>query len=291
MRPAQWVKNGTIFLALVFSINQAWNPLHGAESLRLLLLSGSAAIIFCLLSSGEYLVNDLADMAQDRLHPVKRLRPLASGALQVSHARAAALVLLLGGIAAAFALQIAFGLVATAYVVLMLAYTAFLKHIVILDVFSVAAGFVLRVIAGAVIISVPISPWLYLCTTLGALFLSLVKRRHEIVLLDKQASAHRRILDEYSPQLLDEMIAVVTPSLVIAYSLYTFTADGLPKNHAMMVTIPFVLYGIFRYLYLVHNKQLGGRPEEVLLTDRPLLTAIVLWLMTAGVLLVEFRAS
>ncbi|MBI4497783.1 MAG: decaprenyl-phosphate phosphoribosyltransferase [Chloroflexi bacterium] len=291
MRPRQWTKNGTIFLALLFSVNQYWSPFDLVQATQLLVLTGAAFLVFCMLSSGEYLINDLADIDQDRLHPAKRLRPLASGRLRASVALAAAVVLLVGGIGLAFVLQRGFGIVATGYAVLMLAYTAVLKHTVILDVFTLAAGFVLRVVAGAVVIAVPISPWLYLCTVLGALFLGLAKRRHELTLLEQGATAHRPVLEEYSPRLLDQMIAVVTPSLVIAYSLYTFTAESLPRNHAMMLTIPFVLYGIFRYLYLVHNKQQGGRPEEVLLSDLPLIIDIVLWLATAGIILVLFRGS
>lgn len=291
MRPKQWMKNGTVFLPLLFSINQYWSPANSGQLIQLAALSLAASAVFCLLSSGEYLINDVLDREADRQHPRKRFRPIASGRLLPGEAVAAALGLFAVGLTVAYVLRPGFAAIGLAYVVLMLAYTFWLKHQVVLDVFVIAAGFVLRAVAGAVVIAVPISPWLYICTSLGALFLGLSKRRNELTLLAAGAGDHRPILKKYTPALVDEMIAVVTPSTVIAYGLYTFTAEGLPKNHAMMLTIPFVLYGIFRYLYLVHTRQQGGSPEEVLLTDLPLLADVVLWVLASAAILLLFRGQ
>ena len=289
MRPRQWTKNALIFLALVFSVNQYWTPADLDATRVLVGRTMLAFLLFCAVSGAEYLINDLIDAPQDRQHPEKRHRPLASGRLSPTLALVSAGILASGSILGGLMLQGAFGLFVLTYFVLMLAYSLVLKHVVIIDVFVIAMGFVLRTVAGAVVISVPISPWLYLCAVLGALFIGFTKRRQELLELGDQAGNHRKILDEYSPALLDQMISVVTPSTVIAYSLYTFSAEGLPRNHAMMVTIPFVLYGVFRYLYLVHMKNLGSSPEEVLLTDRPLLVDILLWLAVSGGVLVFFR--
>lgn len=289
LRPKQWTKNLLVFLAFVFSVKQYWDPADFTLTSVLLRDSGLAFILFCALSAATYLINDLVDAPQDREHPLKRLRPIAAGRIPTSLVVATACVLAMLGVAGSFVLEYSFGLVAVGYTALMLAYSVRLKHIVILDVFAIAAGFLLRAVGGALVIHVPISPWLYLCTILGALFIALIKRRQEIVLLDQQASNHRRILDEYSTVLLDQMINVVTPSTVIAYSLYTFSAESLPANHAMMLTIPFVLYGIFRYLYLTHSKNMGGSPEDVLLKDKPLVCDVILWVVVSGAILVLFR--
>ena len=290
-RPKQWTKNGLVFLALVFSVNQYWTPADLDTTLLLLRDTFFAFLLFSFLSSAEYLLNDLVDVAQDREHPQKRYRPLAAGRLSPTVVLGSAGLLAAAGLLGSFLLAPVFGLVASGYVALMVAYTLVLKHLVILDVFVIAGGFLLRAVGGAAVIGVPVSPWLYLCTTLGALFIGLTKRRQELVLLQDQASSHRRILREYTPALLDQMINVVTSSTVITYSLYTFSAESLPANHAMMLTIPFVLYGIFRYLYLVHTRNLGGSPEEVLLRDKPLLLDILLWLAVSGAILVMFRTG
>lgn len=269
VRPKQWTKNLLLFLALIFA-RTLTDP-------SLVLLAGLAFVDFCLLAGATYLVNDLVDLEQDREHPIKRFRPIASGQLPPSVAAAASLALFAPGIALAWAVGTPFLLMAMLYVVLTLSYSFGLKHMVIMDVLAVAAGFVIRAAAGAVAISVPISPWLYVVTILGALFIAISKRRHELLLLQSNAANHRKILEEYSVPLLDQMISVVTSATVIAYSLYTFSAENLPKNHAMMLTIPFLLYGIFRYLYLTHMKDVGGSPEEVLIADRPLLVTILGW--------------
>ncbi len=281
LRPKQWTKNGLLFIGLIFSLNL------GRQDL--VLLSAAGFLAFCALSSGVYLLNDVVDVEKDRSHPRKRHRPIAAGRVPVQLAVVTALVLLGLALPAGFAINAFFGLLALSYVALTITYTLWLKHIVIIDVFSIAAGFVLRAVAGAVAISVPISPWLYVCTILGALFLALGKRRHELLLLNDGANNHRPILQEYTTKLLDQMIAVVTPALVMAYSLYTFSqAPNLPQNHAMMLTIPFVLYGVFRYMYLIHVKNEGGSPEEVLLKDRPLLVDAALWLLTSVIILYLF---
>ena len=242
-----------------------------------------------MLSGAVYIINDIADVEKDRLHPRKRLRPIASGRLSIKVAIVAACVLTVVSLACGFALSIPLGVVASAYFVIQLAYTFVLKHIVLIDVFTLAAGFVLRAVAGAVVIQVVISPWLYLVTVLLSLFLGFSKRRHELVLLSDQAGNHRQILREYTPELLEEILSVVTATTVMSYSLYTFTYDKLPKNHAMMLTIPFVLYGIFRYLYLVHLKNAGGSPEEILIGDRPFLFNVIAWMASVVAILYFFR--
>lgn len=243
------------------------------------LRAGLAFLVFCGLSGTAYLVNDLCDLETDRLHPVKRARPLASGALSVRLARLAATLLVTAALAGATGLGGGFVIAALAYLGLNLLYSFGLKHVVILDVLAISVGFVLRAVAGALAIQVVFSSWLLVCTILLALFLSLAKRRHELVSLDAAAAGHRRILAEYSPYLLDQMIAVATASCLTAYAFYTLAPDTVEKyrTERLALTIPFVIYGIFRYLYLVHRREQGGSPSEVLLTDRPLLVAVALW--------------
>lgn len=270
MRPKQWTKNVFVWAAVVFD-RKLFQPEY-------LLPTLGAFAIFCLISSAVYLINDLVDIEKDRQHPIKKNRPLASGRLPRSAAIVAAIVIIVVCIPAALALNVSFGIIVICYLVLMIAYSFVLKNLVIVDVMTIAAGFVLRVAAGVVLADVErFSPWLYICMTLLALFLGFSKRRHEIALLAEGANSHRAILDEYSLPLLDEMISVVASSTVIAYSLYTFFAPNVPSNHTMMLTIPFVLYAIFRYLYLIHVKQEGGSPEEMLLKDRPFFLSLVLF--------------
>jgi len=274
MRPRQWTKNLLVFAALIFSQN-----LFNTSMLR---DSTIAFAIFCLLSGSVYTLNDLLDIKQDRLHPKKSKRPLASGKLKPASAIIAGLLLVTLSLANAFWLNTNFGLIALSYFILQIAYSTVLKHVVILDVLAVSVGFVLRAIAGAEVIDVPISSWLLVCTILLALFLSLGKRRHEILLLEGNAVNHRKILYEYSPALLDQMISVVTASTVVAYALYTMSVETITKFQTdnLKYTIPFVLYGIFRYLYLIHQKSEGGSPEKILLNDKPLLINIILYLTT-----------
>jgi 4-hydroxybenzoate polyprenyltransferase len=238
--------------------------------------------IMCLLSSTVYLFNDLADLERDRLHPKKRLRPLASGRLTKGLALAVAIILPLAVVPLSFALNWRFGVIAGIYLVNNILYSFRLKHIVLIDVMSLAAGYVLRVGAGVALITVErFSPWLYICITLLALFLGFGKRRGELILMGENPGASRRVLDDYTLPFLDELINLVSTATVIAYSLYTFSAPNLPANHAMMLTIPFVLYGIFRYLWLIHIKGEGGAPDELVLTDRPLQITFGLWGLSA----------
>jgi 4-hydroxybenzoate polyprenyltransferase len=243
--------------------------------------------VFCALSGAIYLLNDVADRERDRLHPQKRTRPIASGALPVGRAVATAVILLAAGLGAAWLIGPAFALAALGYVVLLGAYSAWLKHLVIADVLAVALGFVLRAVAGALAIGVAISGWLIICTLQIALFLALGKRRHEYISLGESAARHRPILAEYSAGLLDQMIAVVTASAVTAYALYTMSAETVAKFHTQLLpaTLPFVLYGIFRYLYLLYRRQLGGNPSELFLNDRALLLNTLCW-MVAVVLII-----
>jgi 4-hydroxybenzoate polyprenyltransferase len=268
-RPKQWIKNGILFAAIVFA-----KHLTEQSALRDV---GLAFLLFCMVASGVYYCNDLVDRAADRLHPRKRFRPIAAGEIPLPIAWAIGVGSLVVALPLAFALRPMFGVTVAGYIVLQVLYTFWLKHEVILDVFGIAGSFVLRALAGAVVIAAPISPWLYVCTALLALCLGFAKRRHELLLLEGGAGSHRKALDGYSLSLLDAIIGVVTSATVMAYALYTFNAENLPANHAMMFTIPFVLYAIFRYLYLVFRKGEGGSPEDMLLADRPLLVCILLW--------------
>jgi 4-hydroxybenzoate polyprenyltransferase len=265
LRPRQWVKNLFVFAGVIFS-QQMLTPLAWTAL--------AAFVIFCGLSGAIYLFNDVADAERDRLHPSKRLRPVASGALSRSTALVFGVLLLAGCFAAAFWIGLSFALVALGYGALLTAYSVWLKHMVILDVLTVAAGFVLRAVAG-------ISGWLLICTILIALFLALGKRRHEYRSLARDAAAHRPILAEYSESFLDQMISVVTASTVTAYALYTMSPETVAKFHTRLLplTLPFVLYGIFRYLYLLYRRDLGGNPSDLLVTDRALLFDALLWML------------
>jgi 4-hydroxybenzoate polyprenyltransferase len=273
LRPRQWVKNLFVFGGLVFG-QQLVNPAAVWTAV-------AAFAIFCGLSGAIYLLNDVADRDRDRLHPDKRSRPVASGRLRVGTALAAAATLIAAGLGAAAWLSRPFALVAVAYVVLLSAYSAWLKHVVIVDVLVVAIGFVLRAAAGALVIGVVISSWLLICTVLLALFLALGKRRHEVLTQEEVAGRHRPVLAEYSAGLLDQMIAVVTASTVTAYALYTMSPETVAKFQTSLLpaTLPFVLYGIFRYLYLLYRRQLGGNPSEIVVHDRALLVNTLLWLV------------
>ncbi len=273
MRPRQWVKNLFVFAGLIFGQKLA-TPL--------VWVALGAFAIFCALSGAIYLLNDVADRENDRLHPRKRDRPIASGRLPVRTAIGVAVALIAGSWSASWFVSPPFAVVAVLYTALLTAYSAWLKHFVIVDVLVVAAGFVLRAAGGALAIDVEISGWLLICTILIALFLALGKRRHEYLTLASAAPTHRPILVEYSAELLDQMIAVVTASTVTAYALYTMSPETVAKfhTHLLPATLPFVLYGIFRYLYLLYRRQLGGSPSELFLSDRPLLVNALLWMLT-----------
>jgi 4-hydroxybenzoate polyprenyltransferase len=279
LRPHQWTKNLLVFAGLIFGERLLDGPSTGRALL--------AFVIFCALSGVVYLVNDVRDREADRRHPVKSRRPIASGALSPRTALTAAMLLTGAATGAAFWLRPAFGAVALGYLALLTLYTASLKHLVILDVLAIASGFVLRALAGAVAVGVPFSHWLLLLTLLLALFLALSKRRAELVTLAHDATGHRRILAEYSPYLLDQMIGVVTASTLLAYAFYTISPDTVQKfgTDRLLWTVPFPLYGIFRYLYLVHQRDGGGNPSETLLTDRPLLACVALWGLAVIVIL------
>ncbi len=271
LRPEQWTKNLLLFAGLLF----------GGRLLELdaVITAMAGFAIFSALSGATYLLNDIWDREADRRHPLKQTRPIASGQLDISTGAWSAGILIAGAIGAAWLLSPRLAGIAAAYVGLLFFYSTTLKHVVIVDVLAIAGGFVLRAVAGAIAVEVPIGSWLLVCTTLLALFLALSKRRHELVLLGEDASRHRPSLEHYSPYLLDQMIAVVTASTLIAYTVFATSADTAQRlgTSRLAFTVPFVLYGIFRYLYLVHQRLGGGSPAEMLLTDRPLLLCVALW--------------
>lgn len=275
----QWIKNTVIYAAAVFS-KHLFDPLS-------VFWVTVGFLAFCATASGAYVVNDIRDLERDRQHPVKALRPLAAGRIGVRSAGWLAAALMAVGIALGFSLGVGFGLLLLAYLGLQFLYTLVLKDIVILDVMSIAVGFAIRAAAGGVAIQVEVSPWLIVCTFLLMLFLGFSKRRHELVLLETRATEHRASLRDYSPYFLDQMIAVVTASTVVAYAIYTASPEVREKlgTDKLYLTIPFVLFGIFRYLYLVHQREEGGNPTQLLLTDRPLVVDIFLWLLLCTILL------
>jgi 4-hydroxybenzoate polyprenyltransferase len=279
LRPTQWSKNSVLFAALIFAK-------HLFEPHDVLVVS-LAFVAFCAVASGAYVMNDLRDCERDRQHPLKSQRPLPSGRVSRGTATVLALVLMTAGLAGASALGVGFAVMVGLYLALQIAYTFWLKEVVILDVMAIAAGFVIRAGAGGVVIHVPVSPWLIICTFLLMMFLGFSKRRHELIVLEARATDHRASLKEYSPYFLDQMIAVVTASTVVAYAIYTVSPEVREKlgTDNLYLTIPFVLFGIFRYLYLVHQREEGGNPTQLLLSDRPLQLDLLLWITTAALLL------
>lgn len=273
LRIRQWPKNGLVFIPLAFTLNLQDAPLVARTC--------AAGALFCILSSAGYLANDVADVAADRQHPRKRLRPIAAGRLSPRTALAVSLILAILGTAAAWLTAPALGVLAVSYLLLTATYTVWLKHVVLLDVFAIAAGFVLRAVAGAVVINVPTSPWLFIATMLGALLLALGKRRSEVQALGSFGVHYRRNLESYSLDLLDQLILIVSSAALMTYGLYTFSAENLPRNHSMMLTIPVVLYGLFRYLFLIRVGEMAGTPEELLFRDRPLLAVVITWIALA----------
>ena len=279
MRPRQWVKNGFVFGALIFA--------HRLQDAEAVVRTLGAFAIFCALSGSVYIINDLVDLERDRAHPKKRLRAIASGRIGTRAAGVFAVILAPAAIVAGYCLSLTFGSVAAAYFGMSLLYSFYLKRVVILDVMTISLGFVLRAVAGAAAIDVLISPWLVLCTSLLALFLGFCKRRNELTMLQGDAAAHRAILSEYSVIFLDQMISVVTASTVIAYAFYAMSPEVQEKLHTrhLGVTVPFVLYGIFRYLYVLYQKGEGGSPSQTLLEDRALLINVILWGITCVAIL------
>jgi 4-hydroxybenzoate polyprenyltransferase len=270
MRPHQWIKNIVIFAPLVFDV-KLFNPRYLAQTV-------AGFVLLCLVSGNVYIINDLVDIEKDRQHPKKCQRPLASGRLSARAAITAAIVIPMITLPIGFLLHWHFGAILTGYLLSQLVYSFWLKNAVIIDVMLVASGFLLRVAGGVPLVDAErFSPWLYICMTLLALLFGFGKRRHELVLLKENANAHRQSLQEYNLPLLDHIISIVTASTLLAYSLYTFSAPNLPPNHTMMLTIPPILYAIFRYLYLIHVKGMGGAPVEIALSDRPLQATFVLW--------------
>jgi len=270
MRLRQWTKNGFVFFALIFD-----KQLFQRDAF---LVTLEGFFLFCLISSTVYLLNDIADVDSDRLHPEKKHRPIASGKLPIGTAWGAAITLIVIILPTAYLLSTSFCIIIASYLVTNVLYSRWLKHIPILDVMIVSSGFVLRVAAGVALITVErFSPWLYVITTLFSLYIGLGKRRAEMTLLEQGAGSHRKVLDGYTIPLLDQYITIVSGTTIVTYALYTFTAPNLPDNHSMMLTIPFVVYGIFRYLQLIQTGNAAGAPDEVALKDRPLQITVVLW--------------
>jgi len=278
MRPRQWIKNVVVFAALVFD-GKFTQP-------DLLLRTVAAFVLFCLVSSAVYLLNDLVDIEKDRAHPTKRNRPLAAGTLKPWVAVVAMFLLLGASLPIAFGLDWRLGVILLGYFILNVGYSFYLKNVVIIDAMTVAAGFVLRVAAGAVVVGVErFSPWLYVCITMIALLIAFGKRRAELMALEGEAGNHRAILDDYTLPFLDQLIGIVTAATIVSYSFYTFSAENLPDNHLMMLTVPFVVYFLLRYLYLIQVRKKGGSPDELLFKDKPLFITAILWgLFAAGVL-------
>jgi 4-hydroxybenzoate polyprenyltransferase len=282
MRPKQWIKNVFVYASILFD--------RKLFDLHLLTVATIGFILLCMMSSTVYLMNDLIDIKSDREHPTKRNRPLAAGILSPQLAIVTAFILPMIALSSAFFLNRLFAALMLLYFLIQIAYSLYLKHVVLIDVMTVASGFVIRVGAGVVLISATrFSPWLYLATTMLALFLVFGRRRHELVLLEGKANTHRESLAHYSVALLDEMIVIVTATTILTYALYTFSAAGLPEDHSMMLTIPFVLYAIFRYLYLIHVKHEGGAPEELVMRDRPLQATAILYAISVIVILYFVR--
>ncbi len=288
MRPTQWTKNLLVAAAFFFACGDPDQAVHPAEAA---ITVGLAILLFCLTSSGIYIINDLRDVESDRVHPIKRLRPIAAGRLAPGHARIMSVLLLGTGLAGAVLLSPAYAVVIAAYIVLQLAYTFGLKRVALVDVMMIAFGFVLRAIGGGVVVGVAISPWLLLCTFLLALFMALCKRRHEKRSLSDDGEKHREALSGYDERLLDQLIAITSASTLVAYAIYTLTPATVAKfgTDRLGLTIPFVIFGLFRYLDLVYRHQRGGRPERILLTDPPTLVNLALYGVTAAAILLLAR--
>jgi 4-hydroxybenzoate polyprenyltransferase len=289
MRPRQWAKNGIIYFAFIFTINERWDLGEWGESLEVFGIATAAFFLFCLLSSATYLINDLIDAPRDRLHPLKRHRPIAAGLVSPRRAVLTAFGMFIVGIGLSFLLEPWFGVVVLIYLTLTLSYSIKLKQVAVIDVLVLSTGYVLRAVGGAVVIQVPISLWLYAVTSLGAMLIGFGKRRGEMTGVEGEASHQRHVLKDYSRTLLNRLIVLVVGGVFITYVAYTLTASNLPDNRTMAVTIPIMAYGLYRYLHLLYHHNAGETPEEMFLSDRPLMATVFLWLATVVVVLVLAR--
>ncbi|SVC11490.1 uncharacterized protein METZ01_LOCUS264344, partial [marine metagenome] len=289
IRPRQWVKNAIIYFAFIFTINERWDLSEWGESLELFGIATAAFLLFCLISSGTYLINDLIDAPQDRLHPLKRYRPIAAGLVSRRQATGTALGVFIGGIGMSFLLEFWFGVVVSVYLTLTLTYSIKLKQVAVVDVLVLSTGYVLRAVGGAVVIQVPISLWLYVVTSFGAMLIGFGKRRGELAGSEGMASLQRHVLNQYSKVLLNRLIALVSVGVFVTYLAYTLTASNLPDNRTMVITVPIMASGLYRYLLLLYRNNAGETPEEMFLTDKPLLITVILWLSTVVVVLVAAR--
>lgn len=289
MRPRQWAKNGIIYFAFIFTINERWDLGEWGESLEVFGIATAAFFLFCLLSSATYLINDLIDAPRDRLHPLKRHRPIAAGLVSPRRAVLTAFGMFIVGIGLSFLLEPWFGVVVLIYLTLTLSYSIKLKQVAVIDVLVLSTGYVLRAVGGAVVIQVPISLWLYAVTSLGAMLIGFGKRRGEMAGAEGEASHQRHVLKDYSRTLLNRLIVLVVGGVFITYVAYTLTASNLPDNRTMAVTIPIMAYGLYRYLHLLYHHNAGETPEEMFLSDRPLMATVFLWLATVVVVLVLAR--
>jgi 4-hydroxybenzoate polyprenyltransferase len=289
MRPRQWAKNGIIYFAFIFTINERWDLGEWGEGLEVFGIATAAFFLFCLLSSATYLINDLIDAPRDRLHPLKRHRPIAAGLVSPRRAVLTAFGMFIVGIGLSFLLEPWFGVVVLIYLTLTLSYSIKLKQVAVIDVLVLSTGYVLRAVGGAVVIQVPISLWLYAVTSLGAMLIGFGKRRGEMTGVEGEASHQRHVLKDYSRTLLNRLIVLVVGGVFITYVAYTLTASNLPDNRTMAVTIPIMAYGLYRYLHLLYHHNAGETPEEMFLSDRPLMATVFLWLATVVVVLVLAR--
>ena len=285
MRPVQWTKSSLLFLPLAFSLNERWSPDETEILGELLLRALVGSLIFCALSGAVYIINDIFDRERDREHLQKRRRPIASGELPLGAAETTAVLLLALSLAGSFLMGTGFGIVSVVFLAMNLGYSSFLKRLIILDVMVVSSGYLLRIVAGALIIDVTVSPWLYTTIGVGALFIALGKRYSELRAAGGNAANQRAVLEQYSPEFLRQLISITSTSTLVAYALYTFTASNVPTNHTMMLTLPFVIFGLFRYLYLINQTNEAESPELVIIRDKPLIIDILLWVATAIIVL------
>tara|TARA_B100001750_G_scaffold247509_1_gene273512 strand:+ start:14139 stop:15071 length:933 start_codon:yes stop_codon:yes gene_type:complete len=288
-RPKQWIKNLIVYFALFFTVGESWQLSNTEELARLLLRSTAVFAIFCLITSSIYVVNDILDKDKDRHHLKKKARPIAAEQIDIKLALGFAGILAVVGAISSYVLSPNSFLMVVGYFLLMILYSVCLKQIVIVDVITISLGFVIRAVTGAIVIDVSVSPWLYVCTGLAALFLGFSKRLNEKKSVGSDGYLQRETLQEYSVDFLQQLIAISATSSLLAYTLYTFTSPNLPSNNAMMLTIPFVVYGLLRYLFLVNDSNQGESPEELILKDLPFKMSVVAWLLVGFTILIYYR--